>query len=131
MRDHRGGIARAAGVDWNVITSIPSSQGRAGQHPLEQAIRLSKLLGPEYDTLLSPGSEKVKWNKATDKGYVVTKAVHDKRVLLIDDTFTTGAHVQSAASALPNAAPPVLALLPTGRAIHLASRPHTKPLSDL
>src|SRR5260370_11911979 len=45
IRDHRGCIARAAGVDWNVITSIPSSQGRAGQHPLEQAIRLSKLLG--------------------------------------------------------------------------------------
>jgi predicted amidophosphoribosyltransferase len=128
IRDHRGCIARAAGVDWNVITSIPSSQGRAGQHPLEQAIRLSKLLGPEYDTLLSPGSEKVKWNKATDKGYVVTKAVHDKRVLLIDDTFTTGAHVQSAASALQKAGARVVAVLVTGRVIDVDFGEENKPL---
>ena len=56
-------------------------------------------------------------NHASDTGFVVLPDVRGARVLVVDDTFTTGARAQSAASALQLAGARVIAVVPIGRVI--------------
>lgn len=115
---HRACITAAAGVaGWDCITIVPSTQGRAGPHPLEGAIALFPFLRSQYRSLLAPGAAPADHNHASDDAYAVTDEVSDLRVLLVDDTFTSGARAQSAASALQLAGARVVALVPIGRVI--------------
>jgi hypothetical protein len=117
LGQHGDCIRRAAGQDWDVLTIVPSSQGREGRHPLEDAIRLSPFLFDQYQPLLRPGSERADHNLASDLAYDVVASVSGTRVLLLDDTFTSGARAQSAASSLHCAGAHVVAMVPIGRVI--------------
>jgi len=55
---------------------------------------------------------------AGDDAFVVTGAATGRRVLLVDDTFTTGAEIQSAASALQTAGATIPAAVVIGRYIN-------------
>ncbi len=77
-----------------------------------------RYLGKHYRPLLTPGPERASHNRASDKAYSVTGSVRDLRVLLLDDTYTSGARVQSAASALQLAGARVVAVVPIGRVIN-------------
>ena len=115
---------------WDVVTSIPSSAGRAGPHPLDTAIRLSNYLRPQYEALLGAGEAALDHRRANDLGYVVIEDVTDLDVLLVDDTFTTGARIQSAASALSRAGANVAAAVPIGRVITPGFSEESKGLWD-
>lgn len=115
---HRECIVNAAGADWNVITTVPSSQGRGGEHPLERVVGMARALAEEYEALLRPGPGETAHNLARDDGYTVTRDVGGEHVLLVDDTFTSGARLQSAASALQLAGASVVAAVPIGRVIN-------------
>lgn len=115
---HRLCIASDAGGDWDLITSVPSSSGRQGEHPLVTALRSVPTVFETYEHLLKAGSTKLEHNRASDKGFDVTRSLHGERVLLIDDTYTTGARSQSAASALNNGGGQVVAIVPVGRVIN-------------
>ena len=110
-------VQTVAAEDWDCLTIVPSSQGRAGDHPLEGAIRLFPSLRDQYRALLTPGTERADHNRASDFAYAVTEDVSGLRVLLVDDTFTSGARAQSAASALQLAGARVVAMVPIGRVI--------------
>jgi predicted amidophosphoribosyltransferase len=110
-------IREAAGEDWDCITVVPSSQARPGPHPLEQALRLFPFLEDQYRDLLGSGPEKADHNRASVSAYAAKGPVADLRVLLVDDTFTSGARAQSAASALKVAGARVVAMVPIGRVI--------------
>jgi hypothetical protein len=114
---HGDCIRGAAGEEWDTITIVPSSQGRTGPHPLEEAIRMFPFLGDQYHSLLAPGEVKADHNQASDHAYVVTADVASQRLLLVDDTFTSGARAESAASALQLAGAHVVAMVPIGRVI--------------
>lgn len=114
---HGDCIRHAAGKDWDATTIVPSSQGRTGEHPLEAAIRMFPFLNDQYRSLLRPGMVKADHNHASDDAYEVAEAVIGMRVLLLDDTFTSGARAQSAASALQLAGAHVVAIVPIGRVI--------------
>jgi predicted amidophosphoribosyltransferase len=114
---HGDCIRGVAGSDWDNITIVPSSKGREGRHPFEETIRLFPFLGDQYRSLLSVGTEAIDHNRASDKGYVVAEDVEGLRVLLVDDTFTSGARAQSAASALGLAGANVVAMVPIGRVV--------------
>jgi hypothetical protein len=104
---------------WNTITIVPSSGEREGPHPLEDVARgVAKLLSQQYELLLRK-REQLRHNAASDAGYEPIVEVTDRRVLLLDDTFTTGARVQSAASALQLAGARVVAAVIGGRLINL------------
>lgn len=117
LQSHRPHIADAAGSDWDVITIVPSSGDRAGPHPLETTLKLSAYLGPQYRLLLRRGTVAIAHNKSDDDGFVTTEDVHGRRVLLIDDTFTSGGRVQSAASALARGGATVVAAVVAARII--------------
>lgn len=118
LSQHRDCIRNAAGEDWDCITIVPSSQGRPGPHPLETAIHRFAYLRDQYRPMLQSGSDTTDHNMASDAGYAVVGPVSEARVLLVDDTFTSGARAQSAASALRLAGATVVAMVPIGRVIN-------------
>lgn len=75
--------------------------------------RLAPLRGITMQAL-RPGSTPVTHLQASDTGYEVTADVTGHVVLLIDDTLTSGARAQSAASALRLAGAVKVAVLVVG-----------------
>jgi predicted amidophosphoribosyltransferase len=120
LSGHDAHIVQAAGAEWDLITSVPSRGPRVGQHPLELAIGLAPPLAQQYQGTLERGDGPLGHNRASDTGYVATADVDGANVLLVDDTFTTGARIQSAASALTLAGANVVAAVPIGRVINPA-----------
>ena len=68
--------------------------------------------------LLKRGSVEVGHNVASDEGFAVTAPLEGERVLLVDDTFTSGARAQSAASAIKAGGGEVAAIVTVGRVIN-------------
>jgi phosphoribosylpyrophosphate synthetase len=67
--------------------------------------------------VLRRGTLQVDHRRADDLGFVVSADIGGARSLLIDDTLTTGARLQSAASALQLAGGRVVAAVVVGRVI--------------
>jgi hypothetical protein len=67
--------------------------------------------------ILRRGPVQVGHRRADDLGFLVDADVDGARILLVDDTLTTGARVQSAASALQLAGGRVVATVVVGRVI--------------
>ncbi len=103
LRDHERCLARAAGVaGFDVVTTVPSSDaGRDGTHPLHRLVgELVKPLVPRYERLLSRTDTAVAAHRFSAERYAATTVLGGRAVLLIDDTWTTGANARSAAAAL-------------------------------
>lgn len=115
---HKSCIAAAAGEDWDVISVVPSSQGRTGPHPLESALRRSPWLASQLELLLGIGPTPATHNQANVGAYRTLQAVDGRRVLLVDDTYTTGARAQSAASVLRRAGAHPIAVVPAARYVN-------------
>jgi phosphoribosylpyrophosphate synthetase len=96
---------------------VPSSRGRSGQHPLEQALQLLEW-NQRIVTTLAPGPATIDHNNAADDGYEVIRQVRSTRFLLVDDTLTSGARLQSAASALQLEGAEVVAAVVIGRFVN-------------
>ena len=70
----------------------------------------------EYeDLLVRDHRTEIDHNEASDTGYDSRRRLAGERVLLIDDTFTSGARAQSAASTLALAGAKVAAIVVVGR----------------
>lgn len=100
--EHEDCVAEAADVvRFPVVTAIPSTGGRT-THPLDDMVgRAIKATADRYRPVLrvppgSPGDRSF----AEDRFEAEPPPGHEVPVLLVDDTFTSGAHVQSAAAAL-------------------------------
>ncbi len=116
LRDHRQCIVATTGRDFDTIVPVPSS--RPGPHPLEQALRvlvpLRDIVAPVLEVGTAPVDEQ---RNANDSAFRPREEVAGRKVLVVDDTFVTGARVQSAASALTLAGADVVAALVVGRVI--------------
>ncbi len=128
LSSHGDCISYAAQEDWDCITIVPSSQGRLGVHPLARAMTMFRSLSAKYRSLLAPGPGPAAHNRASDTAYVVTSNVDGLRILLVDDTFTSGARLQSAASTLQLAGATVVAAVPIGRVIKPEFSPESAAL---
>lgn len=115
LRSHRDCIAARASGDWDCITYVPSTRRRPGDHPLNDALRLSPWINRQLEDLLAPGPGHATHNAASDDAFSPVRDVSGKRILLLDDTFTSGARGQSAASSLQLRGARVIALVPAGR----------------
>lgn len=110
-------IEAAAGTQWDLVTTVPSSKDRPGFHPLAAALDRVAGLRRQHEELLTKGTAAIDHLNANDKGYKATRRLDGESVLLVDDTFTSGARSQSAASALALAGADVVAIVPIGRVI--------------
>jgi hypothetical protein len=104
LKLHTDCIAEAANGRWTRITSVPSSTGRIGEHPLETAINLLPDIRHEYEPLLQPGPTQITHQYASDDAFQALYPLTGERVLLIDDTFTSGERARRAPP--PHSPPP-------------------------
>jgi predicted amidophosphoribosyltransferase len=119
--DHEGCLARAAGVDaFDVVTTVPSSDaGRDGTHPLHRLVgELVKPLAPRYERLLGRTDAAATAHQFSAERYAASRALRGRAVLLIDDTWTTGANARSAAAALKAAGAERVAVVAIGRYVN-------------
>lgn len=118
---HERCVAAAAGADeFHIVTTVPSrDQQRDEAHPLRGIV--GELVGPtrdRYRRLLRRSGIPVP-DRAVDPGkYNATDDLAGQNVLLIDDTWTTGANVQSAAGAMKTSGAGRVGALVVGRHIH-------------
>lgn len=107
--------ARLAGsVD--LVTTVPSTRSREEVHPLVAVVRMVSALRRVHKEVLVPDQSSVD-RSASDNAFAVDGAVDGQHVLVVDDTFTTGARAQSAASALKIAGAAAVGVLVLGRVV--------------
>jgi predicted amidophosphoribosyltransferase len=118
LAEHERCIAQAAKTDrFDLVTTVPSSdQERDENHPLRHIV--GALVGPtrrRHERLLRTTEDDVPARTFSDHKYVTTKRLDGQAILLIDDTWTTGASSQSAAAALKAAGAGATAAVVIGR----------------
>jgi len=118
LADHERCIAQAAGADgFALVTTVPSGDpGRDDAHPLRRIV--GELVGPtrgRHERLLRRSSAKLGAREPSADRYQATRPLDGEPVLLIDDTWTTGANAQSAAAALRLAGAGTVAVVVIGR----------------
>ena len=111
-------LARGAGGGWDVIDVVPSTRRTGPAHPLAVALGALTALGGRIAPLLSRGPDRVSHLEPAPGAFTASAAAAGRRVLLLDDVFTTGAHALSAAAALHTAGATVVAVVPVGRLVH-------------
>jgi predicted amidophosphoribosyltransferase len=116
--EHERCLANAAGTDHlDVVTTVPSSdRARDAQHPLRWIV--GELVGPtrdRHERLLRRADTNVPPRTFSEAKFEATNRLNGQAVLLIDDTWTTGASAQSAAAALKAAGAGPIAAVVIGR----------------
>ena len=120
--EHSDYLARRYG-QWNAVCVVPSTT-REPPHPLQWALARNTVstCGP-VEALLRRGPGETTHRKANPRAFEPVTEVAGRRVLLLDDVFTTGARSQSAAYALKTAGADVLLIVVIARRINPDWRP--------
>jgi hypothetical protein len=118
---HEQCLARRAGVRaFTVVMTVPSGDaGRDARHPLPDVV--GELVGhtrDRYERLLDPAGIAIEARATDPRRYVATRGLESENVLLIDDTWTTGANAESGAAVLKAAGAGVVGIVVIGRHIH-------------
>lgn len=116
LRRHLACVAPGASAHW-CITVVPSTRRRRQRHPLERLVRRHRWLRRRYVRTLRP-ARPPGHNAASDTAFRVIRDVNGLEIVLVDDTFTTGASVQSAVSALRLAGAKVIGVVVIGRVVN-------------
>lgn len=117
LRDHRACVFRAAGMAGPThVAVVPTARHRPGPHPL-RTLLAPYLRGPWAELAAGPWQEPT---RELDPDRFAAAPMPGARVLLIDDTWTTGASAQSAAMALRRAGALSVATVVLGRHIGVA-----------
>jgi predicted amidophosphoribosyltransferase len=100
---HEQCVASAADTNsFDVVTTVPSGdRTRDEGHPLRRIV--SELVGPTRDRserLLDRSEQQISPREFSPEKFTPRHELHGEAVLLIDDTWTTGASAQSAAATL-------------------------------
>jgi hypothetical protein len=117
---HQRCIEEALSAQVQSIMTVPSTRSplRSGVHPLELAVRQIGSHSELFQAGIKRGEGPVRHLVASDQAFVVETDVRGLTILLIEDTFTTGARAQSASSALMLAGAARVAVLTVGRVIY-------------
>jgi hypothetical protein len=118
LASHERCVAIAAGVNgFQLVAAVPSGdRGRDSAHPLRHIV--GELVGPtreRHERLLLRSRLEVAPRTFDARKFEAVRSLHGEPVLLIDDTWTTGASGQSAAAALRGAGAGPVAAVVIGR----------------
>lgn len=117
---HGGCIARAAGRPWSALTYVPSTHHPIDRHPLAELARQVYPSRPDQRFLLDHGpSARDKTRTVLPDRFTVTDRyrplVEGAHVLILDDTWVSGSHAQSAAITVRAAGADQITVLCIGR----------------
>lgn len=118
LAEHERCVARSAGMaSFDLVTTVPSGEReRDEHHPLRWIV--GELVGPtrrRHERLLRRSQLETGSRELDPRKYTVVRDLGGESVLLIDDTWTTGASAQSAAAALKAAGAGPTAAVVIGR----------------
>ena len=118
LAEHEQCVARAASAGaFALVTTVPSGvRERDDAHPLRQIV--GELVRPtrnRHERLLCRSPVQLGAREPSARRYQATRRLEGEPVLLIDDTWTTGANAQSAAAALRAAGAGPVAAVVIGR----------------
>ncbi len=116
LHDHGRCLWRAIGVDGPSHVAVVPGTRQRGTHPL-RALIAPYLARPWVELSVRPDDHRL---RELDPGRFAAQPVPGARVLLVDDTWTTGASAQSAAMALRRAGARSVATVVIGRHISLS-----------
>lgn len=124
LRDHESCVARAASVDgFDLVTIVPSSKPERDKH--SALAELTGWIEPIKERLqrtLEPTGE-VEGRNFDSNRYRSITDLFGQSVLLLDDTWTSGGHAQSAAHVLRAAGAQKVALVVIGRHVRPGYEP--------
>jgi hypothetical protein len=123
LAGHEVCVAQAlATSDSAVVTTVPSGdRARERAHPLDRVVgEFVDLTRDRFRTLLRRSERPATPHVFTPGRYEPTTTLRGENVLLIDDTWTTGANAQSAAAALKRAGAGAVAAVVIGRHLNRA-----------
>ena len=118
---HETCITQSLGVaTFPVVTTVPSNdRARDDHHPLHRVVgQFVKPTRERFRRLLVRSTHPAQSHRFDVDRYEPTSRLTDEPVLLIDDTWTTGATAQSAAAALKRAGAGPIAAVVIGRHIN-------------
>jgi len=118
LAEHERCLATAAGVDaLELVTTVPSGdRGRDEHHPLRWiAAEVIGVTRERHVRLLERSAVAVPRREFDPRRFRALRRLDGQPVLLIDDTWTTGANAQSAAAALKSAGAGRVAAVVIGR----------------
>src|SRR4051794_33808640 len=118
---HEACLAAAVGAPaFDLVTTVPSGdRQRDLVHPLPEIV--GQLISPtrdRYERILARSARPVAERTFHREKYTVSRRLDDLCVLLVDDTWTTGASAQNAAAALLDAGAAVVAAVTIGRHVN-------------
>ena len=118
LADHEQCVAGAAGpTEFEIVTTVPSgNRVRDDHHSLRPIVEAT--VGPtreRHQRLLERSDAEVAPRTFDPRKFQVRRQLRGESVLLIDDTWTTGASAQSAAATLKNAGSGPVAVVVIGR----------------
>jgi len=118
LRDHGACAWRSAGFGQpSHVAVVPTARARPDVHPLRRL--LAPYLGWPWAELTARPDQR---ERDLDPGRFEAAPIPDARVLLVDDTWTTGASAQSAAMALRRAGARSVATVVIGRHVGQPAR---------
>lgn len=127
LRDHWACLTEAAGGRFTHLAVVPSTSGRPGPHPLTALVAAHVPL-PSPDIRVNPAYSPDDRAFHVDRFRVRIPAGDSRvRVLIMDDTWTTGCRVQSLAYALKDAGAVAVTAVVVGRLV----RPDYQPSRPL
>ena len=118
LTTHEHCLAKAAGAKgFDLVTTVPSGDPtRDGRHPLRSIV--GELVGPtrdRYHRLLRRTDAETEPRSFSETKFEPIRHTEARSILLIDDTWTTGASAQSAAATLKDAGAERVAAVVIGR----------------
>src|SRR5947209_3830093 len=118
LLDHERCVADAVGTpNFELVTIVPSGERRRDRnHPLRAIVgQLVEPARDRYERLLERSPREVQPRVFDPAKYTALRPLGGEHVLLIDDTWTTGANAQSAAAALKDAGAAAVGAVVIGR----------------
>jgi predicted amidophosphoribosyltransferase len=124
LRDHESCVARAADVDsFDLVTIVPSSSQERDKHSAFAGLtRWVKPIKSRFQRTFEP-TGKVEGREFDADRFKSIADLSRRFVLLLDDTWATGGHAQSAAYALTAAGAQKVALVVIGRHVRREFEP--------
>ncbi len=134
LEAHENCVARAAGASaFDLVTTVPSGdRERDERHPLRWIV--GEVLGPtrqRHERLLRRTDVPAQAHEYALGKFAATRPLDRASVLLIDDTWTTGANAQSAAGALKSSGAGPVAALVIGRHLNREWRTNDQRLRQI
>jgi predicted amidophosphoribosyltransferase len=96
--------------EWDLVTCVPSP----GRVALEPVVKMVRVLEPLYASILTERNGGPSRELSADR-FMVTQDIDGRRVLLLDDTFTSGSAIFSAAATIRKAGATVVGPVVIGR----------------